>query len=548
MSVVTATILSNGKPMDPLYELVSLDISQEVNRIPYAQLVLMDGDAAQQKFPISDSDFFEPGKTVEIKLHYEGSSTQQKSVFKGVVIKQSVEANSDSSLLTIELKDKAIKLITNKKSKVYRDQTDDKVIAKIISDNGLKKGKIPTTKIKHPELVQYYCSDWDFILSRAENLGLLVIVADETISLSEIALTGQPKHTFEYGMSEIFNFEIETDAEHQYPAIQSIAWDMKTQKLTKAVKAKEFTLSQGNLKGASIAKTLGIESHTLSDPVPLETKELQAWSDATMAKTRLAMIRGRISVPGDSNIQLLDMMKVAGIGQRFNGKTVVTGIRHRVDPQQDWVTDVQFGLPAARFVEREDIIDVPAAGLLPAVNGLQIGIVDKFEADPAKAFRVKVILPGIDEKEGTVWARLASPDAGKNRGYVFWPEAGDEVIVGFFNDDPRQAVILGAMYGPKNTPPSKVAQPSAKNIEKAIVTKTGLSIKFIDDQKSAILIETPKSNKILLDEAAEKIQITDQHSNGITMSKTGIEIKSSKDIKIDASGNVAIKGQKVDVK
>ena len=44
------------------------------------------------------------------------------------------------------------------------------------------------------------------------------------------------------------------------------------------------------------------------------------------------------------------------------------------------------------------------------------------------------------------------------------------------------------------------------------------------------------------------IQVTDQHGNSITMDKNGIEIKSEKDVKIDASGNVEIKGQKVDVK
>ena len=64
MSIVTATILSDGKSMDPKYELLSIDISKEVNRIPDAQLLLLDGDAAQGKFEISDTAFFEPGKAM----------------------------------------------------------------------------------------------------------------------------------------------------------------------------------------------------------------------------------------------------------------------------------------------------------------------------------------------------------------------------------------------------------------------------------------------------------------------------------------------------
>jgi hypothetical protein len=73
-------------------------------------------------------------------------------------------------------------------------------------------------------------------------------------------------------------------------------------------------------------------------------------------------------------------------------------------------------------------------------------------------------------------------------------------------------------------------------------------IGFVDDSKSSVFIQTPASNKILLDDDAETIRLSDQHGNTITMSKDGIVIKSAKDVKIDASGNVEIKGKKVDVK
>jgi uncharacterized protein involved in type VI secretion and phage assembly len=220
-------------------------------------------------------------------------------------------------------------------------------------------------------------------------------------------------------------------------------------------------------------------------------------------------------------------------------------VRHRVD-QHGWQTDVQIGLSAEAFSQQTDIVDAPAAGLLPAVTGLQIGLVDAFAEDPDKEFRIKVILPGIDQKQGAVWARLAFPEAGKEHGYFFQPQVGDEVVVGFFNNDPRQAVVLGSLYGSKNAP--KDFKLTKDNFEKGIVTKKGVTIKFVDKEKASVFIETPKKNKILLDDDAEKIELSDQHGNKITMSKDGIILKSAKDVKIDASGNVEIKGQKVDVK
>ncbi len=61
MGVVTATIISADKTMGPLFELVTIDIVKEANRIPCATLTLLDGSAAKQTFAISDDAFFEPG-------------------------------------------------------------------------------------------------------------------------------------------------------------------------------------------------------------------------------------------------------------------------------------------------------------------------------------------------------------------------------------------------------------------------------------------------------------------------------------------------------
>ena len=222
--------------------------------------------------------------------------------------------------------------------------------------------------------------------------------------------------------------------------------------------AAAFEPSQGNLNGEQIAQTIGFDTYTLKHPVPLDPAELQAWADARMARSRMSMIRGRIAVAGLADLKPLDVIEIKGIGERFNGKTLVTGIRHQVN-ESGWQTDVQFGLSPDWFCRQENIADVPAAGLLPAVTGLQVGIIDAFEEDPDGEYRVKVILPAIDEAERAVWARLLTPDAGLERGFFFRPEAGDEVVVGFFNNDPRQPIILGALYGSMNTPPARLCRP-----------------------------------------------------------------------------------------
>src|SRR5271157_4224633 len=104
MSFATATILSEGSPIDPGYDLISIDIRREVNRIPSARLVLVDGDAAERRFSISDTEVFEPGKEIEIRLRREDAQ-EDTTVFKGRVMCHGVEADGTDSRLWVELKD-----------------------------------------------------------------------------------------------------------------------------------------------------------------------------------------------------------------------------------------------------------------------------------------------------------------------------------------------------------------------------------------------------------------------------------------------------------
>lgn len=549
MSVVTATITSEGKKMDPTVQVLSIDILREVNRIPSAQLTLIDGDAAQRKFAVSNSGFFDPGRQIDIKLRYEGQPGSEQKVFSGLVVAQSVEAENLRSVLTVELKDAAVKLTQAPKSKVFAQASDDQVIKKLIQAGGLRAGKLAATTATHEEIVQYGCTDWDFIVWRAEVNGLLVGVEDGSLSLLRAELAAAPKKTFEYGLDQIFAFEIEANGDGQFGEVSSVAWDVSAQKLSAAKQGRAPLLAPGDLDGKKLAQALGGGSHALTSPAPLKPEELQAWANAILVRSHIGLIRGRISVPGFAGLKFLDVIEIKGVGKRYNGKALVTGWRHRVT-DQGWVTDIRFGLATDWFSTRTDVAAKPAAGLLPPVSGLQIGVVAGFEEDPDKQLRVKVLVPALGEGQPPLWARLAAPDAGKARGFCFRPEPGDEVVLGFFNDDPRQPVIIGSLYSSANGLPDAFAQLSGKNNLKGLVTKAGTKIGF-DDQdqgKATVYIETANGNKVLLDDGAKSISLKDQHGNTITLDDKGVTIKSAKDLSLEASGKVEIKGTTVDVK
>ena len=232
-----------------------------------------------------------------------------------------------------------------------------------------------------------------------------------------------------------------------------------------------------------------------------------------------------------------NIVQINGIGDRFQGKLYVSGVRQTICGG-NWETDVQFGLNPELFAETYNLRPLPASGLLPAVSGLQMGIVSQLENDPDGEDRIKCRVPLISTSEDGIWARLATLDAGKNRGTYFRPEIGDEVVVGFLDGDPRYPVILGQCNS--SAKPSPETAKDANDL-KGYVSREKLKLTF-DDDKKIVGIETPAGNKITLSEDAKGIELEDQNGNKITLDDSGITIESAKDLTLKASGDVKLSG------
>jgi uncharacterized protein involved in type VI secretion and phage assembly len=207
----------------------------------------------------------------------------------------------------------------------------------------------------------------------------------------------------------------------------------------------------------------------------------------------------------------------------------VTGVRHDFDLVQGWKTHVQFGGVDKRLADDEGVAAPKASALLPGVSGLQIGVVASNE-DPDGEHRVRVRMPLVSADEDGAWARVAAPDAGDGRGFFFRPEIGDEVVLGFLNDDPRRAVVLGMLHS--SAKPAPLAG-SDENDEKVYQSRSKMKLYF-DDKKKIMRLETPAGNRVALSEEDKAIKIEDQNGNKIEMTPDGIKITSSKALELKA--------------
>lgn len=177
-----------------------------------------------------------------------------------------------------------------------------------------------------------------------------------------------------------------------------------------------------------------------------------------------------------------------------------------------------------------------------SAKGLQIGTVINSQGDPEGKNRILVRLPSSSGDEG-VWCRLSSLIAAKTRDIFYKPEVDDEVIVGFLNDDPQYAVVLGMLHGSEPAP----ITPKEENDKYNFITKNGLGV-IINDETEMITVVTPNGNEIKLSDDEGSIKISDENGNSIEMNSSGMTIESIADINIKATGDVNIEGSNLKFK
>lgn len=524
-------IATDGEPIDDALQVVSVSVVKAINRIARAEIVVRDGDVASGSFPASEGDAFAPGASITVAAGY-GDKTEQ--LFSGVIVGQQLSIGDDGvATLCIDCRDKAVAMSVARRNANYVEQKDSQIAATLIGQCGLD-ADVSASETQWRELVQYYCSDWDFLVARAEANAFVVVVDDGKVSFKPPATSAAAALKVSFGL-DLLEFDGRLDARDQFASVKATAWDMKTQAIVEASAKPAALNAQGNIDSAQLAKVLAIDSFGLQTPTPLASGALKTWAEAQQQKSVLSRLRGSMLFQGSAKARIDSVIELAGCGARFNGDVYVGALRHEISDGK-WTSRVDFGLAPGWSAENADLAAPAAAGLVPGIPGLHLGVVKKLEQDPDGQFRIQVSIPVMQAASDGVWARLTQFHAGSGKGAFFLPEIGDEVVLGYFNDDPSAPVVLGSLYSSKRQPPYT---PADDNFKKAISTRSGLVIEYDDDKKVMTLL-TPGKNTIVISDDDKSILLEDQNGNTLKLCTDGIALDSPKDIKLTAKGNIAL--------
>lgn len=172
--------------------------------------------------------------------------------------------------------------------------------------------------------------------------------------------------------------------------------------------------------------------------------------------------------------------------------------------------------------------------------GVYTGIVADVR-DPDGQGRVKITLPWSEGASAAyeIWARLAMPMAGNQRGLWLVPDVGDEVVVAFQGGDPRSPVVIGSLWNGKDAPPESM-DGAGRNDRKVLCSRNGVRITLDDqDGMERIQVETPGGQKLVLRDGPGEVTIEDESGNSIKLTAGGVKIAASARVEV-AAGTVKV--------
>ena len=144
--------------------------------------------------------------------------------------------------------------------------------------------------------------------------------------------------------------------------------------------------------------------------------------------------------------------------------------------------------------------------------------------------------------KSTNWIRVQTPDAGgsgmTNRGLVFIPEEGDQVMVGFEYGDPSRPYVMGSVFSGCT---GKVG--GSDNTTKSIMTKSGHQIVFEDNNDDwGITISDKNGNVIKFDTKGKNIQVSAGET--ISLLANNVTIDASQTVSINAGEDIVLNASK----
>ncbi len=282
---------------------------------------------------------------------------------------------------------------------------------------------------------------------------------------------------------------------------------------------------------AYTAKTTSTADPHVTDKAELD-EQMRIVKNASGAN--LLNIKGigktcRIRIGEIIDVSFPDRMKLPPLG-----KFRIVGIEHEVHRDGHYSNSF-VGVP-------DGTVHIPVPDVKRPLALPELATV-KENNDNKGQGRVKVAFDWQKNGKTTNWIRVQTPNAGvsgavpKNRGWVFVPEVGDQVMVSYEHGNPDRPYVTGSVFhsgsGKGGDKDNKV---------KSIITRSGNAIVF-DDETGSIVITDQTGKQLIMLDGTDAITVMAKRSITLTNEAESVIVMDDKSIGLQAD-TIALEGRK----
>ena len=267
---------------------------------------------------------------------------------------------------------------------------------------------------------------------------------------------------------------LEMNADGACRDVQVAGWDpVRAQTyLGRAAAARSGREIPGRLAGAERRSFVDQAAHDQLHADALAQAELDV---RTTGEVRLWGV-----AEGDPRLRPGARVTLAGVGEAFTGRHVLTRVTHTIDDRSGFVSTIET--------------EPPRLGARRTAAVVTEAIVTQVH-DPERRGRVKARLPGYFDVE-TDWMPVVTLGAGSGKGLQVQPDVDDTVLVLLAHEDPAEGIVLGGLYGMRDVPDGGGVVGGA--VRRFQLRTPGGQVVRLDDERGSVLVEDRGGSRLEL--------------------------------------------------
>jgi uncharacterized protein involved in type VI secretion and phage assembly len=510
-------------------------------------------------YTLLDQDKFQIGASIEVGIGHE----RPEKIFGGEITSVELEVGASGyPMLIVRAFDKSHRLRRQRKTRAFVNVTDNDIARQVASGCGLTFSGQSTSEV-YTHVFQDNQTDWDFLRARAARIGHDVFVRNNSLHFQPMG-HDTTVITVTHG-EDLHRVRVRLSAQGQVDTVTVRGWDpAQKEAVVATANSARHNARVGEAKtGSQLAHTFGSGSFVLADRVITSQDEATSRAKAIYDSINAELYQVDGACYGNPSLRPGCTIELKNIGQRYSGRYYVSAVTHRRRRGEAYVASfVVNGRRASTLSATLSQSPGTHANDGPAVHPAVVVAVVTDVKDPEHLGRVKLKFPWLDggtsngaEGVASNWARIASPMAGADRGFIWLPEVNDEVLAAFEHGDINRPYVLGSLWNGRDKPPGPtdatnkpldLVAATGKVDRRLIKTRTGHTVLLDDSETSPqVVVKTKAGHSLTLDDTAQSPSVTVKSSAGHSVklddsaSSAGVTVsdKNNNSVKIDSATN-----------